>query len=72
MNLFAKSFIISKLAVATPFSATLFLISSHIYSFLILSKKSCPFAVNLEKLIEMYDKGLLTDEEFIAMKKKIN
>lgn len=26
----------------------------------------------LKKLIEMYDKGLLTDEEFIAMKKKIN
>lgn len=34
--------------------------------------ESSKTTVNLEKLIEMYDKGLLTDEEFIAMKKKIN
>ena len=34
--------------------------------------ESSKSTVNLEKLIEMYDKGLLTDEEFIAMKKKIN
>lgn len=34
--------------------------------------ESSKTTVNLEKLIEMYDKGLLTDEEFITMKKKIN
>ncbi|WP_299524346.1 SHOCT domain-containing protein [uncultured Methanobrevibacter sp.] len=45
------------------------LINEKINSFKI--KESSKSTIKLEKLIEMYDKGLLSDEEFITMKKKV-